>query len=501
MKKKVLDSKCCRLLFVLTFISFSLFLFASLSIIRDSLWRDEAFSAVLISHSLPDLIKIMAGDFAPFLHPLVLWFTSRIFGFSEISLRSISFVSTIITVFYLRSFFKKKVYKNCATILFFSSYLTYYYAAEARYYSLFTLLVVAAFYYTLNFFKNKSSRNKILWVITSTLLLYTHNIGLFIYATYCLILLINYLRLNKKDLLALLKSRNKQNFWLKLFPKLKDLFIMLLPFVFFLPWFFILLGQVGSLKDNPFWLRFHPWDSLRDNIFYFYFWSKFIYVESIFDLSTWQVVVIFYLMFLTLLGIIAALKQKKFEFVLAGILPLVFVYVLSFKQPLFYIRYIMFAYPFIVVFIVLALKQFFDKKKKAVTVLMILFLIFNTHLYIKYYYNQGKPKYRLLGQYIRNSFDLNKFKLVNETEYTYFPCEYYLDNCLIAKKKEDIANVGKVLIAEETAVDLAEVAHYDKLVLISWDPNFYENHQEFKKHIFHQTRIDNFYIYGLYKLD
>ena len=103
-----------------------------LSFFVQSLWRDEAFSYLLAKKNIIEIIFLTAKDYNPPLYYLILHFWIKIFGHSEIALRSLSLIfywATIYIVFlFLTEIFKiKNKYYFVATfnysVVSFTSYL------------------------------------------------------------------------------------------------------------------------------------------------------------------------------------------------------------------------------------------------------------------------------------------------------------------------------------------------------------------------------------------
>src|SRR3989344_3011576 len=65
----------------------------------ESIWGDEGFSAILSMKSLPEILKIIAKDTSPPLWNIWEWFFFRLFGTSEIVIRSLAFIFFLGTVF------------------------------------------------------------------------------------------------------------------------------------------------------------------------------------------------------------------------------------------------------------------------------------------------------------------------------------------------------------------------------------------------------------------
>lgn len=110
--------------------------------LNQSLWLDEAISANVAKNlAYTEIItKFSLNDFHPPLYYLILKSWASIFGFSEIGLRSLSVVISLVTVFL--------VYKNFGfwpSLLLSLNPLYLYYSQETRMYSMVTLFVFCVF--------------------------------------------------------------------------------------------------------------------------------------------------------------------------------------------------------------------------------------------------------------------------------------------------------------------------------------------------------------------
>ena len=114
-----------------------------------SLWGDEGFAAVLAQKSIPEIVSIVARDTSPpfFYFTLHLWM--RIFGTSEVAIRSLSFLYfalLILTVFLIGKLLWNKRTGLLAALLTFTNPFLFRYAFEGRMYS------ILAFFSTLSMF-------------------------------------------------------------------------------------------------------------------------------------------------------------------------------------------------------------------------------------------------------------------------------------------------------------------------------------------------------------
>ena len=110
--------------------------------INQSLWIDEATSALVTRMSLVDLFgKFLPGDFHPPFYYLLLKFWSNLFGSSEVALRSLSILFGLATIYLVY-----KLGGRIAALLMATSGLHIYYSQEARMYAMSAFLVSLAIY-------------------------------------------------------------------------------------------------------------------------------------------------------------------------------------------------------------------------------------------------------------------------------------------------------------------------------------------------------------------
>ena len=77
-----------------------------MNLLNESLWRDEAFAALLSRHEPSEIIGLSAGDATPPLFYLVLHFWVGVLGDSEVAMRALTllfFVATGLVMFPLGS--------------------------------------------------------------------------------------------------------------------------------------------------------------------------------------------------------------------------------------------------------------------------------------------------------------------------------------------------------------------------------------------------------------
>ncbi len=147
-----------------------------LPILNQSLWRDEAFSALLSLKNPIEIISLTIRDTTPPLHYLLLHYWMLTFGTSEAALRGLSFLFHLLLVLTIFLIVKKLIKsKLVQVIITFATLLNPFllqYAFEARTYSLFTFLSILAIYFAI-------SKKYVLGSIILALAVFAHNFSLF----------------------------------------------------------------------------------------------------------------------------------------------------------------------------------------------------------------------------------------------------------------------------------------------------------------------------------
>ncbi len=327
-----------------------------------SLWRDEAFSVLIAERPIASFLGSL--NFEPPIYYVLLHIWVRIFGTSEISVRSLSFVgfvlATIVVIFWAEQLFKKHWLSWMTPVLFFFNPMLLYYAFEVRAYGWFM------FFSTLSLFAYTSKKYKLLF-IANVLAFYTHSYAIFI----PFVQLAHYLMINVKT---------------KHFFTFKQLYTspiirMLIGYSLVIaPWTFVIAQE--ALKGRPTW--YYPVDlqlvfAVLGNMFVGYdgtpggMW-KYTSILSVL------------LLILFLIGI----RQKQYRFntsylLLAVLLPLCIVIGVSFHKPLFVNRYLIYVTIAQVILIAYSIYQMNSKiiQKGILVGLIMLYLFVNTQFPLK----------------------------------------------------------------------------------------------------------------------
>lgn len=193
-----------------------------------SLWGDEAFAATLAVKSVVDIIRIVARDTSPPLYYLCLHTWMKLFGTSEIAIRSLSFLfflGTVVTVFLIGKHLWDKKTAVLASLLAFTSPFLFTYAFEGRMYAILAFTSTLTVYFFLK-------KNRLGFILASTAALYSHHFSIFI-----------------------LGFLGIWSFWEAKFNLKKTWALKLLLFtgLLYLPWLYPLYYQT-SLVGGGFWL-------------------------------------------------------------------------------------------------------------------------------------------------------------------------------------------------------------------------------------------------------
>jgi 4-amino-4-deoxy-L-arabinose transferase-like glycosyltransferase len=149
----------------------------------DSLWFDEVFSVRAAQLSLGQIVSLTIGDVHPPFYYLLLHFWIRFFGETETAVRMLSVCFSVLTVVVVYQLAAKLFTRRTA---FFAALFTaispfqVFFAQEARMYSQLAFLSAASFYFLVLCLKDHTRTSGVLYVISTTLLLYTHIYAVFV---------------------------------------------------------------------------------------------------------------------------------------------------------------------------------------------------------------------------------------------------------------------------------------------------------------------------------
>lgn len=403
-----------------------LFTKTPLNFLVQSFWRDEAFSYLLSKHQNIDIVFLTAKDFSPPLYYLLLHYWIRIFGNSEIAIRSLSMVfywATAYMVFlFLRNVFKLSLGKSLLYLtLFLLNPLMTYYAFEARMYTLFAFLAVVSFY-------TYEKSHKKLFLLSTVLGLYTHYFMIFVVLS--------------QLVYTILANRTRQ-FHMRVY---KKFFIL---FVAFTPWIFFLFQQKNIFVES-FWIGKSEFRSL-----FFIFGTLYTGFEKN-EAPTFaylNYISIFMLLFV-LLAFVGIKNQKRkgtlFPLLfLWGVTVPIFIYGVSFFKAIFIPKYLIAFSVGFMLFVIYVL----ERLEKKVRIILFVFLVL---LSLKF---QGfQIAYRQKTNMAKTIHEIKQLSKPQDVLYVldeldFHTAEYYFDEkrvFIYHKSYEDLPNyIGKVLIPKE----------------------------------------------------
>jgi uncharacterized membrane protein len=408
------------------------FLFTNtpLAYLIQSLWRDEAFSYLLAKKNLLQILYLTAKDFNPPLYYLLLHFWMKVFGGSEIALRSLSLIFFWATV-YIGFLFMTDIFKYSQKKAFF--YLAFflinpllnYYAFEARMYSLFSFFAILSFYSLL-------TNQKKIYFWSTLLGLFTHYFMIGVFAAQLIIYLIF-----KKS-----KINNQKVF---------DFKILISPFILSLTW--LLLVLIFKQSTSSFWIK-----SLTLNNFLLIPASLFTGYEFGFRFFDKKIIYFSWLIFIVIFFGMIIKKQKREKdlfYILifwSSFIPILSA-ICSLFFPIFLPRYLIFAAIGLVLLIIFIIDKL-PPLIKFVAIVLIFYLCFN--------YNNEQIRYRKKEDWRKIITEIKSLAKKEDILYVtdvlyYHPVIYYFDEkrvFIYQKNYDGIPDyVGKVLIPREKIIN------------------------------------------------
>lgn len=413
------------------------FLFSDtpLKFFNQSFWRDEAFSYVLASKNIFDIIFYTAKDFNPPLYYILLHIWMKIFGTSEIALRTISFLffwGTVYIAFDFMHYVLKISYKKASFYIFLIilNPILLFYAFEARMYTM------LSFFAALSYFALHRNRKK-LYIASIILGLYTHYfMMLVVFSQFVYTLLIRKKNASFKELLK--------------------------PFMIaaaaFIPWLaYVVLQKKG--EDTSFWIY-------KTKIQEFFLIPGVMYtgMETFLDYyRTHMLLMNFSLISITvvLLSIIGIgfIKIKKhstkeqqhifLSLALWSFLTPVIVFIISMFRPFYLPRYLIFSSVGILLLVIYSLEKMQKNARILLAVLLVLLTLHHIKLQLKY--REKENIARVLHEikslakkddvlYVTNTLDFFT------AQYYFYPDRVYIYNEIYNNIPQ---YVGKTLISED----------------------------------------------------
>ncbi|OGM55669.1 hypothetical protein A3F62_02500 [Candidatus Woesebacteria bacterium RIFCSPHIGHO2_12_FULL_44_11] len=335
-----------------------------LTVLTESLWGDEGFSAILSMKSIPEIIKISAADTYPPLYNITEHLVFKFFGTGEVAIRGLSFFYYLVAVlftFLIGSYlFNKKTGFLAAVLTFFNPFFMIY-AFEGRMYSILAAGVTASMY----FFIRKAW---IPYIIATAFAMYSHHFAAFAIAVQVL-----------WSVYELIKGQGG------LFVKRLKAFVAV--GVLYLPWVIPLYRQVTRVSEG-FWLTIPTVADLYNLVFDYLARGngKFLAIPA--------------LVFALTLVLLRRWNEKKEKsvFLLAWfVVPIVTVWAVSqFFQSIFFNRYLIATIPAAMLILASIPRKFAQVPQ---IILVGLFAFISWH----YFTRPAKPPFNQLAAYVSES--------------------------------------------------------------------------------------------------
>lgn len=342
-----------------------------------SVWRDEAFSFFMAKPGILDVIKNTANDFNPPLYYLLLHFWISLVGHWDEGLRLLSFLPHLAGVYVAYLLAKRLTSKRFAVFVaiftFFNPMLLYY-AFEMRMYSFYAFFTLLSLY----FIYQKRWTG---YLIAGVLGLYSHSFFPLVIVSYVIALFLTK-KLNIKIAVNILK-----------------------PFIFYLPWMYVLINQFQRSQNS--WI--YPVDlqlikSVLGNLFINYEGTP----GKLWGTTT---ILSFIIIFFLTIPLFSKKNRKKTYWIITPlILPLFLVLGFSlFRRPIFVNRYMIFVTVFEVIGISWGIWNIKNKTLRTATAALWTSFIILVNLV--------SPPYHKKTDFKTTFTEINRF--ANNTDYVY----------------------------------------------------------------------------------
>lgn len=209
---------------------------------------DELFSIKHASLPFMDIISNVDNEPHPPFYYILLHFWMGIFGSSEIATRSLSVLFGVVSIYLMwclgTLLFNRETGLIASLILAISSFHIRY-SQESRMYSLMVMLTLVSMYFFVKMQGGKDHKYYPYYLISSTLLLYSHIYGIFIILAqnfYVAIILFTSLTRGKN-----IRKSPAKGFSIKNWIVLQSIL-----FVVFIPWLLVLGSQIMGVNDGSF---------------------------------------------------------------------------------------------------------------------------------------------------------------------------------------------------------------------------------------------------------
>lgn len=383
---------------------------------QKNLWFDEVYSWKISQQNVTNIVIETSGDIHPPLYYVTLNYWTGLFSDSVISMRILSVLFGILSMYFVfrisRLCLKNNLQIILVLLLYAFSPLNIFYSQEVRMLNLNLFLCLGSVYYFLKFIDSDSKINGALYLIFTTLALYTHYFAFLILFTEA-VLIVLYFYFDKINL----KTVSKYFVYF--------LFINIL----FAPWYPVFFEQIA--KGQPWRTQQTFMEVGTDVIDYFkdVFLSPYYTFESTGLLSfsvflSFLIIAFIIYLLLKVINSKSIFTEKSDSIVFFFLVPLVTAILISFNQSILLSRYLSILIPYLFIMLVFFSFKLYNNK----IVLMFISFLIIVSCYGSYIYFNNKFKnndYRKIITYLEGNFD-EKDNIIVEPHYMGWIFNYHL---------------------------------------------------------------------------
>jgi len=216
-----------------------------LTLLNESLWGDEGFSALAVMKPFMEMMGVVMRDTAPPGFYVLGFLWTRLFGSSEVALRSLSLLlmlgASVFAGMIVYNISKKRLVAGLVGLLAFLSPFTFSFAFEWRMYALLTFATLGSIYFFI-------ARRWKGYVVMTVLALYTHHLALFTVAVQGLWFLIDEF-----------SHHGKKWSKAKIIKAIKHIWPFWLVIGLYVPWLYPMYLQTTRVQGAGFWLKAPTW--------------------------------------------------------------------------------------------------------------------------------------------------------------------------------------------------------------------------------------------------
>ncbi len=423
--------------------------------LNQSLWLDEAINVLATkNYSFLSLItEYSKGDFHPPGWFIILWFWTKLFGYSEIAIRIPSVIFGVISIYVTFLIGKKLISKEVgviAALLLCLNPLHIYYSQEARMYAMATLAVLVNIFILLKLVKGEKL-NLIFLILSNMALLASDYIAYFIFPAELFLLLLKKKEIIKKWAVALIIALVLGIWWLPIF--LSQLNVGSVASSNLPTWKFV----VGAFDFKTLPLTFVKFIIGRISLA-----DKVVYAAALLPICS-----LFALLLLRGIKRVNDFSRK----LLVGwlVIPLLIATVVSFVVPVYSYFRVLYVIPAFLILISAGILSFEKRFKKTFLTLVFLIELFCSLIYLlnpSYHREDWKGLIDFLKNQDKNS------KILFESSGTLPPFDYYAKGSLNANgalKNFPAKTADDVMDLQSISLNSKDVYLIDYLVEIS-DP-------------------------------